>query len=140
MDNQIAVLNNISGQVETEVITRGESPSGQLKSISAVLPNVGKVTWDNPFAEYSFSDEQIAVATILQGMSNAISDGAPPIYTNNEFLTDIEIIQAFRYSADALGKNISLPLNERKERMILLARSGFWKRKLRMWRERHLTA
>lgn len=127
-DYQIAILND--GEFRTLSAIREEAPSGGLKSISAVLPKVGTITWRNPFAECKFSDEQIAVATVLRGMAKAIAESSRPIYTPEEFLTDIEIVQAFRYSAEAGGRTISLPLNEKMEKARRLASIGFWNSKI----------
>jgi len=127
-DYQITILND--GETKTLSAVREECSSGGLKSISAVLPNLGAITWSNPFAECKFSDEKIAVATILKGMSKAIAEACRPIYTAEEFLADIEIVQALRYSAEADGRTISLPLKGRMEKARRLASLGFWKRKI----------
>ena len=126
-DYEIAILND--GQTKTLSAVREKCPSGGLKSISAVLPDLGTITWNNPFVGCKFSDEKIAVATILEGMTKAIAEASRPIYTAEEFLTDIEIVQALRFSAEAGGRNISLPLNERLQKARRLSSPGFWKEK-----------
>jgi choline dehydrogenase-like flavoprotein len=128
VDYQITTLSD--GDTKTSLAVREENPSGSLKSISAVLPNVGTITWNNPFAECNFSDEQIAVATVLKGMTNGTAGVSRPIYTAEEFLADIEIVQALRYSAEAGGRTITLPLKAKMEKARRLASPGFWKRKL----------
>ena len=70
----------------------------------------------------------IGVATILNGMSEAIAGIAPPLYTVEDFLTDIEIIQAFGYSASRDGAAIKLPLQEAIQRAKLLARPNHWQK------------
>jgi predicted dehydrogenase len=127
-DYQITTSND--GEIKTSLAVREQGPSGGLKSISAALPNIGTITWSNPFAECNFSDQQIAVATILRGMSNCTAKGSQPIYTAEDFLANIEIVQAMRYSAEAGGRTISLPLNTTMEKARRLASIGFWMRKL----------
>jgi choline dehydrogenase-like flavoprotein len=129
-DDQITVLNQETNQKETISLAGERSLSGQLKSISATLPKLGEVRWVNPFAEFAFSDEQIAVATILNGMSTAISEGGLPAYTASDFLTDIEVIQAFRYSADSNGRRIRLPLREKVQKTLRLTSLRYWKKKI----------
>jgi predicted dehydrogenase len=129
-NDEIRIFNGKSGQIETSRATRLESVPGYLESISADLTGIGKIVWNNPFAEYRFSDEQIAVATILNGMSMTIREGAPPIYTAEDFLADIEIVQAFRYSAHRDGARVALPLQEKKQKAILSFNWGYWKGRL----------
>ena len=106
-DYQMAILHD--GEIKTLSAVREECPSGGLKSISAVLPNLGAITWSNPFAECKFSDEKIAVATIFEGMTKAIAEDSRPIYTAEEFLADIQIVQALRYSAEAAAELFRCP-------------------------------
>lgn len=89
---------------------RKEQTPGHLNSITCDLPQHGRISWENPFKDYCFTDEQIAVATILNGMSQSVRDGIPPPYFAEEALRDIEIAQAFRYSAGRDGRPVSLPL------------------------------
>ena len=119
-----------SGKTETFHAIRRESSPGQLASISAELGEIGHVSWENPFAPYPFSDEQIAVASILNGMSRAAREGIPPLYTARDFLTDIQIVEAFRYSAGRNGADIDLPFTEWKQKTLQLTNAGYWKRKL----------
>jgi predicted dehydrogenase len=120
----------LEGSIETSFAVRQYGPTGSLKSISADLPAVGRITWNNPFAEYNFSDEQIAVATILRGMTKSIGELSQPIYTANDFLQDIEIVQALRYSANQGGRKISLPLKEKMEKARMLASFSFWNKRI----------
>ncbi len=116
-----------SGRITAE---REWTTSGTLKSISVQVPGTGLVRWENSFADHRFSDEQIAVATVLSAMSRAVLDGKPPIYTCEDFLTDIEIVQAFDFSAIRGGARIPLPLNETRQKVRLLTNSNYWKKRL----------
>ena len=114
------------GGSKSRCAVRKEYAMGQLKAISADVPGFGNVTWENPFIERPFSDEQIAVATLLSAMSEAIIFGGAPAYTTEDFNTDIEIVQAFRYSAARGGTPISLPLQDSLEKSKLLTSPHYW--------------
>src|SRR5260370_4552635 len=129
-DDEITIINKDYNQIKTIRVSREEDSSGHLKAISAKLQNVHEIRCVNPYAEFPLSDEQIAVATVLDGMSAAILDGVPPAYTADEFATDIEIVQAFRYSAVANGRRIRLPLHEKVQKALTLTSLGYWKRKI----------
>lgn len=120
----------IDGKTNTSLAIREVDPSGSLKSISVILPDVGTISWKNPYADCNFSDEQIAVATVLKGRDSGTAHVYRPLYPAEEFLTDIEIVQAFRYSADSSGRTISMPLNAKMEKARRLASPGFWTRKI----------
>jgi choline dehydrogenase-like flavoprotein len=137
-DYQIEAMSD--GKIQRFSAAREEDTSGTLKSISAVLPNSGPVTWNNPFSRCRFSDEQIGVATILEGMAKAAVKGSPPLYTADDFLTDIEIVQALRYSAESNGRPISLPLRVKTQNARRLISVGFWKRKMGVEWPEHLDA
>jgi predicted dehydrogenase len=117
-----------SGQFNTFQAQRLENAAGHLASISADLGEHGTVAWENPFAAYRLSDEQIAVASLLRGMSRAVREGAPPLYAPADFLRDIEVVQAFRYSAARNGAAVGLPVGERAQRALQLASPRYWKR------------
>jgi choline dehydrogenase-like flavoprotein len=130
IDNEITVINKESNQDETILVSREKNSSGNLRSISATLPGFGEVRWLNPFVEFPLSDEQIAVATLLEGMSMAILNGTQPVYTAGEFVSDIEIVQALRYSANANGRRIRLPLLEKMQMALSLTAPSYWKRRI----------
>jgi hypothetical protein len=127
-DDQITTMHD--GDVSRSLAVRQTDTSGDLTSISANLPGIGLTIWNNPFAGCHFSDEQIAVATVLERMAKGITKASGPAYAAEEFLADIEIVQALRYSAEAGGRTISLPLKEKMEKARRLASPGLWKRKI----------
>lgn len=100
---------------------RQATASGEVRSIAAILPQVGRISWDNPFLGCQFSDEQIGVATLLKGAFVEESRTFRPLYTARDFLIDIEVVQAMRYSERSRGRTISLPLNERVEKLRTIA-------------------
>jgi choline dehydrogenase-like flavoprotein len=128
--SDIRFVDQQSGQIQTAVAARHQTESNTLASIRAILPGIGPVTWENPYAAYHFTDEQIAVATLLDGMSEAILTGSQPLYTAAEFLDNTAIMQAFRYSSQRNGASIPFPFNERNQKLSTLANIGYWQRKL----------
>ncbi len=130
VDYDIRFFNQQSDRVEVAKAIRKENESGNLVSIEATLPDIGTITWDNPYAAHPFTDEQIAVATILKGMATSVSTDTSPLYTAEEFLTDISIMQAFRYSDQRNGVEIALPFNEIAQKALLLTSTHYWQRKL----------
>ncbi|WP_426609725.1 GMC oxidoreductase [Bradyrhizobium sp. McL0616] len=119
-DEVITVCDSASGESQTASLVRNCDSSGRLVSISASLPKIGEVRWSNRFAEFNFSDEQIAVATLLDGMAAAVRKGIRPLYTADESLLDIEIVQALRYGS-VHGRVIRLPLQENVQKALALA-------------------
>ena len=115
-DELITVVEGSLVQQKIALLRQHDS-LGRLTSISANMPNIGQVQWDNKFATFGFSEEQVAVATLLEGMSLAVREGHSPCYTAADFLTDIEIVQAFRYGA-AHGQPIRLPLRENVQKVL----------------------
>jgi choline dehydrogenase-like flavoprotein/predicted dehydrogenase len=127
MGYEIKLFNEKTGRIETAVAVREQPVAGYLKGISAALTGFGEVAWLNPFSEHPFSDEQIAVATILKSMSTAIREGSRPIYTADDNLEDMQIMQAFRYSSNRNGATIRLPFNEKIQKGLYLLDINFWK-------------
>ena len=130
VDDDIRFFNQQSGNVETVKAVRRENEAGNLASIEADLPGVGSIVWQNPYAAYPFTDQQIAVATLIDGMAKSVEAGTPPLYTAEAFLTDISIMEAFRYSAQRNGAEIQLPLNEKAQKAQLLVSPHYWRKKL----------
>jgi choline dehydrogenase-like flavoprotein/predicted dehydrogenase len=114
----------------TVLVARKEQSPAHLESLSADLPDIGNVTWSNPFVAHAFTDEQIAVAATLDSVSHSVRDGTAPPYGAHDFLTDIEIIQAFRYSAARNDVAVPLPLQERLQKAAMLTSRSYWRRKL----------
>lgn len=128
--SNIQFFNQKSGQIETGLAVRNYDENNRLASISATLPGLGLISWENPYVAHSFTDEQIAVATLLEGMSQAILTGCPPLYTAAEFLDNVAIMQAFRFSSQRNGAPIPLPFNEKRQKLLSKIDVGRWKRKL----------
>jgi choline dehydrogenase-like flavoprotein/predicted dehydrogenase len=129
-EDEVRLIVGDSGETKAFRAIRTADAAGHLTSVSADMGASGKVEWENPFAAFPFSDEEVAVATLLQGMYRAIREGTAPRYTASDFLKDIEIVQAFRYSASRNGARISLPFNEWQQKSLLLASPRYWAQKL----------
>jgi Oxidoreductase family, NAD-binding Rossmann fold len=112
VDYDIRFFNQKSGRVEAVTATRQQNELNILDSISATLPDIGVYAWQNPYSAHPFSDEQIAVATLLDGMSRSLLTGCSLPYPAEENLIDIAIVCAFNYSARRNGAEIPLPFNE----------------------------
>jgi hypothetical protein len=112
VDYDIRFLNPKSGRTACVKAIRQENDVVTLESISAVLPDIGECTWSNPYLMYPFSDEQIAVAILLDGFSQSLLTCSSPLYTAEENLIDIAIVWAFRHSAHRNGAEIRLPYSE----------------------------
>jgi predicted dehydrogenase len=131
MDNyEIRLIEQESRQTEIFSAVRAETAPGHLTSISIDIPDKGKVVWANRLEAYPFSDEQIAVASLLNEMLRAIREGVPPLYSGSDFLADIEIVEAFRYSASRGGVDIRLPFRDWQQTALQLTSPSYLKHKL----------
>jgi choline dehydrogenase-like flavoprotein/predicted dehydrogenase len=128
--SNIQYFDRTSGQIEAGLAVRNYDEQDRLASISATLPGLGYISWENPYVAHPFTDEQIAVATLLEGMSQAVLTGCPPLYTADEFLDNVAIMQAFRFSSQRNGASIPLPFNEKRQKLLSKLDVGRWKRKL----------
>lgn len=99
-----------------EYAVKREVVDGRLAALVLPTPD-GEVRWVNPFADQSFDDDQIGVATVLRGMREAVMFDVDPLYSAEEGLFDMDIITAFRYSADRGGAPIAFPFRARLERL-----------------------
>jgi hypothetical protein len=126
-DNRITLIDPLSRRNSQFSILRSKSPTGRLRSIYSNIPDAGSLTWDNPFAAHPFSDEQIAVALLLEGMRLSIRQGKRPLYTASDFQTDMEIVRAFQYSVRRANASIPLPLSENRQKVLLLTDPKYFK-------------
>jgi predicted dehydrogenase len=84
--------------------------AGRLAALVVETP-LGPVCWKNPFASLAFSDEQIAVASLLQNMKLVVHSAGAPAYSAADALQDIEILEAMIRSSERGGVPIRMPLN-----------------------------
>lgn len=114
---------------QTLTLERELTPAGRLAGVFVKLPGGQEIRWENPYAALSLSDEQVAVATVLDAMADAVQTGTAPAYTGTDFLADIQIVRALAFSRKRGGTNVTLPLNEGWERFRLLASPSALKEK-----------
>lgn len=92
---------------------------GMLTSIIARTgdPKMPVVRWDNPFhpapqgGSLQWNDDEIAVASCLMSLVDAIRSGSEPSYGPLQARLDQEIILALRQSARTTGSPVRLPLD-----------------------------
>ena len=130
VDHDIRYVSPKTGDVKFAQAVRQLNQADALVSIEANLPEIGKIVWNNPYVNHAFTDEQIAVATIIDGMVNSIRTDSSALYSAENFLVDVAIIQAFRYSAQRNGVEVSLPFNEKLQKVFLATDANYLKRKI----------
>jgi choline dehydrogenase-like flavoprotein/predicted dehydrogenase len=130
INGDLRYFDHATGQLETASAVREQNDVNTTASISINLRGHGVITFKNAYAKHAFTDDQIAVATLLDGMSRAIQTAASPLYTAQEFLTETAIMQAFRYSSDRNGAVLRVPCNETLQRIRSLTNLRRWKKKL----------
>ena len=101
-------LVDLTGPVIGKV--RRDETGSRLQAVSIDTP-VGPVVWRNPFADHALGDEQIAIATLLLGMADAISHGGTPLYDADDALFDIEMLASMRASAARNGKKVPIGIS-----------------------------
>jgi hypothetical protein len=95
---RIKRINHRIGKVET------------CKKIIATIGSGKEITWENPFANLPFSDDEISVASVLMSMKKAVLQGVSQEYALKDALADYEIDSAM-CSSHLNGKRISFPLD-----------------------------
>jgi choline dehydrogenase-like flavoprotein len=106
-------------------VDRKLTRSGNLIELSIEALGAGVIAWKNPYSDHAFSDEHIAIAAVLDGMSKAVLSGMAPTYTCEKFLTDMEVVRALYFSEMSGGRSISLPLNEKWQKVRLLTSAHY---------------
>lgn len=108
MDGAAVKAADPSGSVYEAAVQR-QTDGDRLLSLSLQTP-AETYTWDNPYKSHALSDEQIAVTTLLSNMGRAALSGGVPAYPAKSALEDMEILAAVRYSSEANGAPVPLPL------------------------------
>jgi predicted dehydrogenase len=86
-----------------------ETEGGSLARLR-VDTQVGPIVWENPFRGLPFDDEQVAVATHLDGMARAVANRSAPRYGALRALADMEIMTSIRLSAEGGGRPVGVPV------------------------------
>ena len=107
------------GMMIGETLVLGNETFEVVREADGSLSLAGE-RWHNPYP--NLSDEQVGVATIIEAMKET------PLYSGEDFLADIEIVQALRYAE--FGQRVPLPLNARLAKLKAATSPAFWVRKL----------
>jgi predicted dehydrogenase len=110
-DGTVVVSGVDAGGPLEVAVERVATDSGDLGSLVARLPKV-EVWWHNPFAGLGFSDEQVAVASVLVDFAAAVRTPGEPAYLAEDSLLDMELLAAMRYSAAEGGRTVTLPVSK----------------------------
>src|SRR5262249_18009384 len=86
-----------------------------LEALFVELPG-GTITWENPFARWSLTEGQVAVADELESLARAVTEGAPPEYGGARARLDQEMNLAMEESARRARQPLALPLADLTQR------------------------
>ncbi len=129
VDDTIKLILDGQSEAVTADIVEEKNDDGTTRQLSLSIPNGKEYVWQNPYQQHNLSDEQTAIAVLLNAVLNNGHQGILP-YTANDFVNDIEIDQAMNISDARSGANVDLPLNEKKQKILKLLSYKFWKSKL----------
>lgn len=97
------------GRMHSERVQRTEQ-YGRLKELR-VGTQLGPVVWKNPFFHHDLNDEQIAVASLLLRMAEAVSHGGSCAYDAADALFDVEMLAAMRASEERAGQRVRIGIS-----------------------------
>jgi hypothetical protein len=129
-DDKLNVLVDSCSDIITAKVLRESTEGGSTKRLSISIPEFKDYVWENPYSKDEFSDEQTAVAVLLNSILTNGENGILP-YTASQFAIDIEIDQAINISASRDGAYLTFPLNEKKQQLLKLTSYKFWKNKIK---------
>lgn len=94
-------------------VQRAYSESGALERTWVELPASlgGVVEWVNPYRDTAITETNVSVATILDGLAQAIHEDGDPLYPAEIGRADMEMVWAANRSRDANRQPIALPLS-----------------------------
>ncbi|AHB49835.1 hypothetical protein W911_01620 [Hyphomicrobium nitrativorans NL23] len=83
---------------------------GRLQELT-VDTQLGPVVWKNPFIHHDLDDEQIAVASLVLRMAEAVSYGGSCAYDATDALFDLEMLAAMRASQERAGQQVRIGIS-----------------------------
>lgn len=89
---------------------RIDDEHGHLLELS-IDSRVGPIVWRNPFAGSELNDEQIAVASLLVEMADAVAYEGSPAYDAADGLFDVEMLAAMRASEARGGRPMRIGIS-----------------------------
>lgn len=128
-DDILKVVIDTGSKAITTNIIEEKTEAGTTKLLSLSIPSFKDYVWENPYAKDDLSDEQTAMAVLLNAILTNGMGGISP-YTANDFVKDIEIDQAMNISDARSGASVGFPLNEKKQKILKLLSYKFWKNKI----------
>jgi choline dehydrogenase-like flavoprotein len=117
VDDRLTVTDP-SGAPVTTVVQRTED-SGRLVDLRVAVGD-DEVVWRNPYRQHALTDEQIAVATLLDSLTSVLGTADEPLYRARDALIDSDVRSAMRYAA-LRGAPVRLPMRPSTERARALA-------------------
>jgi len=101
-----------AGKAQTYAFEREYTEDGQLKRIYVELPNSlgGIMEWVNPYHSLEIKESSISLATILDGISQAIREDGEVLWTGEMGRADQEMVIAAARSVQSDRRPIPIPL------------------------------
>jgi hypothetical protein len=108
-DQDIAERN---GKAQTYPFQREFAASGVLERIYVELPTElgGTIEWVNPYQNLGIDERNISLATMLDGIAQAVREDTDPLWTGEMGRADQEMVIAAQRSIQANRQPIHLPL------------------------------
>jgi predicted dehydrogenase len=127
--DKLKVISEDTNVVHEISACRENNVLGGLDRLSIAIPGYDPFVWKNPFGENKLTDEQLSVAELLCSIFLG-DNGHNKVYSDKEFLKDIEIFQAMSFSEYDDGRIIQLPFSEFKEKLKKLTSRKFLRSKM----------
>ncbi len=125
-NNEVWIVNAATRETEHQIVQETRTPAGALLSLHAQF-SFTTYRWENPWSNYSFTDDEIALATQLGGLHAMATQNATPLCSYSEALKDYALFFAFKYSARMGGKRVSLPLRPTIQFIRQFFSIAFWR-------------
>ena len=102
-----------AAQASTYAFEREHTEAGVLKRMWVDLPESlgGKVEWVNPYQDTELGEGSISLATILDGLAQAVVQDTDPPWPGEYGRADMEMVLAARRSVEANRQPVTLPLS-----------------------------
>ena len=113
-------LQGPDGGLLVSPVTRITADTGALRRIAVNTPD-GDVSVDFDLGDVALDDEQVAVATLLDGMVDAVRHGSAPLYAAGAANEDIRLLNALAYSAGRAGTRLRFPFSHLRQKVWLRA-------------------
>ena len=101
-----------AGKAQTYAFEREYTEDGQLKRIYVELPNSlgGIMEWVNPYHSLEIKESSISLATVLDGISQAVREDGEVLWTGEMGRADQEMVIAAARSVQSDRRPVPIPL------------------------------